>query len=265
MQYAEVNGEKVEAERGRKGSCPLCYGEVFAKCGEYRINHWAHKSKISCDEWWERETEWHRRWKNKFPKEWQEVVLHDEKTGEKHIADIRSNDGIVIEFQHSPIVSQERRSRENFYKKMIWVVDGTRNKRDYMRFAKGYPQIGTVIGVDKRIESGGHFETIKEVDSDPNEKVPFRQGITARELYGKKEFITEKYVWVPDYIVEDEIFTAEKCLPHDWANCSTPVVFDFFNGEEGEFRETLWAFNRGEIYEVSRDEFVRNFSELFNN
>jgi competence protein CoiA len=32
---------------------------------------------------------------------------------------------------------QERTSREQFYKNMVWVVDGTRLKRDYPRFLKG--------------------------------------------------------------------------------------------------------------------------------
>jgi competence protein CoiA len=41
------------------------------------------------------------------------------------------------EFQHSPIDVQERTSREQFYENMIWVVDGTRLKRDYPRFLKG--------------------------------------------------------------------------------------------------------------------------------
>lgn len=86
---------------------------------------------------WENETEWHRTWKNNFPNEWQEILLPDEKTGEKHIADVRTKHGLVIEFQHSHIDSQERISRENFYKNMVWIVDGTRLKRDYPRFVKG--------------------------------------------------------------------------------------------------------------------------------
>lgn len=39
-----------------------------------------------------------------------------------------------MEFQHSHIDPHERRKREAFYKKMVWVADGTRLKRDYPRF-----------------------------------------------------------------------------------------------------------------------------------
>jgi hypothetical protein len=90
-----------------------------------------------CDTWWEPETEWHRNWKSKFPEEWQEEFLTNEKTGEKHIADIRTTKGLVVEFQHSHINPQERISREAFYKNLAWVVDGSRLKRDYPRFLKG--------------------------------------------------------------------------------------------------------------------------------
>lgn len=63
--------------------------------------------------------------------------MYDEQTGEKHIADVRTSHGLVIEFQHSRIDPQERTSRERFYGNMIWVVDGTRLKGDYPRFLKG--------------------------------------------------------------------------------------------------------------------------------
>jgi len=134
MKLALVDNKKVEAAKGLKGTCQLCQEPVIPKCGKIRVYHWAHKSCTHCDRWWENETEWHRNWKNHFPEEWQEVVAFDEKTSEKHIADIKTNYGMVIEFQHSYISEEERISRELFYKNMIWVVDGTRRKRDYERF-----------------------------------------------------------------------------------------------------------------------------------
>lgn len=137
MKFALVDNKKTEAFKGAKGICPICNSELIAKCGEVKINHWAHKSIRNCDPWWENETEWHRSWKNHFPVEWQEIILHDEQTGEKHIADVRTSHGLVIELQHSKIETQERISRENFYKNIVWVVDGTRLKNDYKRFLKG--------------------------------------------------------------------------------------------------------------------------------
>jgi hypothetical protein len=61
-------------------------------------------------------------WKNKFPETWQEVILTNE-AGEKHIADIRTTSGTVLEFQNSPISSETIRIREQFYKDMVWVIN----------------------------------------------------------------------------------------------------------------------------------------------
>ena len=148
MKYAIVDNEKVEAQKGLKGICPACGQPVIAKCGARKINHWAHKSKVTCDKWWESETEWHRNWKNSFPLEWQEKIFTDSTTNENHIADVCTAQGLVIEFQHSHIKPEERISRENFYKNMLWVVDGTRLKNDYKRLINGLPllrQIGQGI------------------------------------------------------------------------------------------------------------------------
>ena len=123
MKYAIVNGERSEARRGLAGECPACSSEMIAKCGEIYAHHWAHKGRRNCDAWWENETEWHRAWKNLFPTDWQEIV-HRADDGEKHIADVQTEDGWTIEFQHSLIKPEERVSREEFYEKMIWVVDG---------------------------------------------------------------------------------------------------------------------------------------------
>ena len=135
MRFALIDNNKVEASPQLKAVCPGCSEPVIAKCGKTRMHHWAHHSR-HCDPWWEPETEWHRLWKNNFPVEWQESCLRDEKTGELHIADIRTCDNLVIEFQHSHIDPKEQESRERFYKNMVWVVDGTRLKRDFPRFQK---------------------------------------------------------------------------------------------------------------------------------
>ncbi len=136
MKFAIVDGNKIEASKGAKGFCQSCGAEMIAKCGEFKISHWAHKKIRQCDTWWETETEWHREWKGNFPIEWQEIIQFDRFTNEKHIADVRTDKGLVIEFQHSHINPVERRQREDFYKKMIWIVDGTRLQRDIPRFIK---------------------------------------------------------------------------------------------------------------------------------
>lgn len=137
MKYALAVGKRIEAFAGGRGACPSCNGDVIAKCGSHRIPHWAHRGIRDCDSWAEKETKWHRAWKNNFPAEFQEFIQHDETSGERHIADVRTNLGLVIEFQHSHIDSQERAARERFYGNMLWVVDGTRLQRDYPRFLRG--------------------------------------------------------------------------------------------------------------------------------
>ena len=133
MKFGIVEGERREAEPGLSGACVGCGKAMVPKCGTLRVWHWAHRGARTCDHWWEPETEWHRVWKNCFPKEWQEVVGTAE-DGERHIADVRTAQGLVIEFQHSFLSDEERRAREAFHKKMVWVVDGRRRQRDRKKF-----------------------------------------------------------------------------------------------------------------------------------
>jgi len=135
MKYALINGSKAEATKGEKGLCPSCNSEVIARCGEVKVNHWAHIGNRNCDPWWENETEWHRSWKDKFPVEWQEIV-HYAENGEKHIADVKTQTGYVLEFQHSFLNPEERGSRNKFYSELVWVVDGNRRKTDKKQFKK---------------------------------------------------------------------------------------------------------------------------------
>jgi hypothetical protein len=117
---------------------------MVAKCGEVRSSHWAHKGTLQCDPWWENETEWHRNWKDQFPVNWQEFVCRAE-SGEKHVADVRTDHGWAIEFQHSHIRPEERRSRDAFYQKLVWVVDATRRKTDGLQFRKAL-EASTSVG-----------------------------------------------------------------------------------------------------------------------
>ena len=146
MKYAFVNGIKQEATKGAKGQCLCCGEEVIAKDGRIRINHWAHKNKKVCPySMKEPKTQWHLDWQNYFPKEWQEVRCTDEQTGEIHIADIKTTNGLVVEFQHSAINSEERLSRERYHKNMIWVIDGTRLKYDFKHFTKNIKNLRSFI------------------------------------------------------------------------------------------------------------------------
>jgi competence protein CoiA len=133
MKFALQADQRIEATPKALGACPCCGTEMIAKCGNRKVWHWAHKTKQTCDHWWESETQWHRDWKNRFPVEWQEVI-HKADDGEKHIADVKTPYGLVIEFQHSAISPDEILSRTNFYERIIWIVDGRRLKNDFERF-----------------------------------------------------------------------------------------------------------------------------------
>jgi competence protein CoiA len=149
MKFALINGQRQEAQPKLAGLCPACDQAMIAKCGDINIWHWAHKGRRTCDPWWENETEWHRSWKGQFPENWQEI-LHQADNGEKHIADVKTDQGWVIEFQHSRMEPEERRSRDNFYPKLVWVVDGARRKKDMAQFQSALNK-GIPVGSNSRV------------------------------------------------------------------------------------------------------------------
>ncbi len=149
MKYAIVNGQRQEAKPGRSGVCPACDSPLVARCGDVRVHHWAHHAGSDCDPWWEDETEWHRNWKDQFPDNWQEVLFHSKKGG-RHIADVKTGQGWVLEFRHSTIDPEECRARETFYRNLIWIVDGTNRERDKTRFFKAWKS-GELIDKKQRM------------------------------------------------------------------------------------------------------------------
>lgn len=128
MQYALVNNVKTEPTKGKNGICCGCGKKVIAKCGNTKLHHWAHTSTDKCDSWWENETEWHRKWKGHFPLETREVTFYDPVLNEYHRADVHNRNGITIEFQNSPLTIDELTSRNTFYNKIVWIVNGKKFK-----------------------------------------------------------------------------------------------------------------------------------------
>jgi hypothetical protein len=127
---------------------------MIAKCGEHNVWHWAHRGTRTCDPWWE-QTEWHLAWKNQFPEDWQEKP-HRSQDGEMHIADVKTDRGVVIEFQHSHLDREERESRENFYQKIVWVVDGLRRVLDKSRFFELLAR-ASIVKTKKSNQEPGHI------------------------------------------------------------------------------------------------------------
>lgn len=154
MRYALVNGELAEPQAGLHGECPFCHEEVLSKCGDIKVHHWAHVNKGMCDPWWENKTEWHRKWQDKFPKEWQEVRIDDKDTGIWHVADVCTPDGLVVEFQHSYMDENEKIARERFYTAnagdMVWVVDVDK-KNAVKKFINNQNMIWSIDSDEKNV------------------------------------------------------------------------------------------------------------------
>jgi len=135
MKWALQSDIRIEAEpKIDNAICPLCKEKVIPKCGRIVTWHWAHKSLQDCDVWYEPESQWHLDWKNKFPKECQEVIIKKEE--KFHIADIKVNEK-VIELQNSSISPNEIKEREKFYGNMIWILNGDKFARNLSLRYKG--------------------------------------------------------------------------------------------------------------------------------
>ena len=106
MQYALVEGRRLEAFPSGKGTCATCGNDALAKCGTRKLHHWAHRSLKDCDPWWDNETDWHRAWKAHYPEDCREVV-HFAPDGEIHRSDIKAPGGIYVEVQHSQMPEGE--------------------------------------------------------------------------------------------------------------------------------------------------------------
>lgn len=165
MKLSIVDGERCEPKKGMSGSCIGCGQQMIAKCGPVRIWHWAHRSSCECDHWWENETEWHRSWKNSFPIEWQEI-RQKAQSGEWHIADVRTSQGNIIEFQHSFLKQDERRSRNEFYgNSLVWVVDGLARRNDrsqFERILKDAKQILPTIQLAQLHHRSGEYSILRD-------------------------------------------------------------------------------------------------------
>jgi len=125
----DENQLKIKPKKGKSAICPYCFGKVNAVCGDINIHHWRHDVSSNCDPWKEHETEWHRSWKEHFPEEWREVII--ENAEERHIADLLTVHGLVVEFQNSSISNKTIQIREQFYNKMIWLINADHFKDNF--------------------------------------------------------------------------------------------------------------------------------------
>ena len=127
MKYAKCidTGERIEALKNTDAICEICTEKLIAKCGEIMVHHWSHASSSDCDSWYEPETVWHREMKNYFPKQNQEITMQN------HRADVKTDTGVVVEFQNSSISTEEIKEREAFYGRMVWLINGDEFKNNF--------------------------------------------------------------------------------------------------------------------------------------
>lgn len=95
---------------------------LIAKRGTKKVHHFAHRYAGDRDEWLDPVmTDWHCGYQEVVDPTHVEVRI--ERDGVLHIADLRNRDDVVIELQHSPIIDEVIREREQFYGNMIWLFD----------------------------------------------------------------------------------------------------------------------------------------------
>ena len=147
MQFAiDENGIRTSINnsiRGKTYKCPCCGSEVIQKKGDIMIWHFAHKSLADCVGYYDHKGEWHRTMQELFPEKNREIY---EKTATyRHIFDVLTDKGRIIEFQHSSMSPKEFKSRtEDYYSRAakkhtprpVWVFDFT--ERDFCIAPKKY-------------------------------------------------------------------------------------------------------------------------------
>lgn len=245
MQYALINNVRTTPTKGLTGVCICCGSEVIAKCGNIKIHHWAHKSNVECDSWWEPETEWHRAWKNLFPEEYREIPFTDPATGEVHRADVHTKSGITLEFQNSPISTSELKSREQFYQKLIWIVNGR-------RFANSFKIIKNIFNPTDPILND--FDFCGEVFFKKEDLSTY--GTMGCVVYGVN---SDKF---KELKLSDKHFSFSWNYKHRvWFDSSAPVFIDF--GDDRLYRlkkrpqvqEPFWY-----VTIVSKKDFIAKYS-----
>lgn len=216
MKFALIDGQKTVARPSLKGICPYCNSSVVAKCGNVNIWHWAHTPKKHCDNWWENETEWHRKWKDYFDIKNQEVI-HFAEDGEKHIADVKTDSGLVIELQNSSISYEEIESRNNFYKNIIWIVNGE-NFRERFFLLHLLPDPNSQEMEDIRIIFDGHKDHYPILYLVSENKKDAKM-VIAHSLDDISNLVDEQYIG-------HHLFSW-KNPRKNWYREDVPVYFDF--------------------------------------
>ena len=109
-----------------------------------------------------KESVWHRNWKKAFPLDYREKSFCCQTTGELHRADVYTPCGTAIEFQNSPISVAEMKSREAFYPKMIWILNGKKLKG--FKILKNLPHPDDPKLKDYEFRKSDHLSMVRKAD-----------------------------------------------------------------------------------------------------
>lgn len=257
IRYAIVNGEKAEPVKGLKGFCPGCNTPVTAKCGLIRVHHWAHLQAKDCDPWWEPMTEWHLDWQNQFPPAWREVICRDPDSNEFHRADIHTPSGLTIEFQHSPLSFEEIQRRNDFYNKIVWVVNGQRFKeRFYIGYKTPNPQSPLLAKFNFVVNKDGLASSISFQKIDELVKYGTGVGIYTRDDEEMRSVVEQHQNSDQRHCI---FWWDHKHAT--WLNCEAPVFIDL-----GE-KELYWIRRRRQVGPsllylqiVTKEEFLAKYA-----
>lgn len=135
----EINKETITIEeyeeKKHKDKIYCSFGhELIAKKGTHKIHHFCHKNKNECGEIYNKMGEWHNSMQNRIMKKYIEIPIKKKDHNNKlklHIADVKTDENIIIEYQKSIISENIILERDYFYnkyfKKLIWVFYISRN------------------------------------------------------------------------------------------------------------------------------------------
>jgi hypothetical protein len=119
MLYAfDINGQPIRpSEHRQEATDPYSGATVYGIVGA-GLNYWRHDGDLY-DSWALPNATWNLEWKLLFPSNIVEISVQGHT--ERHVADVRANNGAVIKFQSRMLDSKQLRERELFFDKMIWV------------------------------------------------------------------------------------------------------------------------------------------------
>lgn len=283
MQYAKIDGLRRAAEPKLKAVCEHCNSDVRAKCGSKVVWHWAHISVENCDSWYEPETQWHRDWKNNFGQDRSEISIV--KDGVRHIADVLTNDNLVIEFQNSNISSETIMARELFYDKMIWVINGIHFKENFTIWDKDFAenwQLKTEITQNLNLFNSQANARVLTVQGNPIKQEAIR------EILNRHKFVHNKQLDLYTYDLKDlynshaleariqanilELYKAQKVdqkfksilytwtrSRKSWEDAKKPVFIDF-NEDHLIWIKTNIGGKSGEGTKVLKKDFLAKYN-----